>query len=268
MPDRLGRSLSLWDCAELARELLRERVVDAISPQTVQRILQSHRLKPWSHHPWLGKTVPRDEVFVARTLDICDLYTRVLAPWEMVLSFDVKPSIQPRTRPMPTLPAQPGRPVQFEHEYKRKGALNLHAAFDTRTGKVYGRTYQRKRQVEFIKFLSYLDRTMPSSVTTIHIVCDNARSHTGRKTRAWLARNPRFLLHFTPKHCSWMNQVEQWFSILERKRLKAPNFDDLADLSKKLQLFIRQWNKVAKPFNWTRASFSKVLEKAEDEMAA
>ena len=184
MPDRIGRSLCLWDCTELARDLERRGIVEAISPQSVQRILRDHRLKPWRHHAWLGKKVPRDEDFVARTLNICDLYTRTLEASEKVLCFDVKPSIQPRSRTASTLPAKPGLPVRIEHEYERKGAWNLHAAFDTRTGTVYGRNYRRKRAVEFIQFLEDLDRVLPSSVTTVHIVGDNARSHTAKATSA------------------------------------------------------------------------------------
>jgi hypothetical protein len=123
-PDKLGRSLSHWDCAELARQLEADHVVDSISPQTVQRILAHHKLKPWRHHLWLSPKVPRDAAFVERVKNICDLYTRPLAAEEMVLCVDEKTSLQPRTRLSPTLPAQPRRPVRVEHEYRRKGALN------------------------------------------------------------------------------------------------------------------------------------------------
>ncbi len=92
-----------------------------------------------------------------------------------------------------TLPAQPKLPVRVEHEYQRKGALNLFAAFDTRTGKVWGQTYERKRQEEFIAFLSYLDREIPPTVTLVHIVLDNLRMHKGKKVQAWLVKHPRFV---------------------------------------------------------------------------
>ena len=154
-PDKLGRSMSQWDCAELARQLIRDGVVESISPQTVQRILASHKLKPWRKHMWLSPKVPRDADFRRRVKNICSLYTRKLAAFEMVLCEDEKTSLQPRTRKAATLPAQPGRPVRVEHEYERKGALNLFAAFNTRTGKVYGHTAERKRQKEFIEFLHH-----------------------------------------------------------------------------------------------------------------
>ena len=152
-PDKVGRSLSHWDCAELARQLVREGVVESISPQTVQRILHNHKLKPWRKHLWLSPKVLRDEAFIAQINAIVELYTRPLAPHEIVLCADEKTSLQPRTRVSPTLPTQPGLPTRVEHEYERKGALNLFAAFDTRTGKVYGQCHYRKRQAEFIQFL-------------------------------------------------------------------------------------------------------------------
>ena len=268
MPDRLGRSLSQRDCAELARQLERQGVVTSISLDTVRRILKHHRLKPWRVHYWLRHRTPRDAEFIARTRSICDLYTRELSPHEVVLCVDEKTSIQPRPRLAPTRPAQPDRPVLLEHEYKRAGALNLLAAFDTRSGRVYGKTFARKRQAELIEFLESLDRDIPPAVTTIHVVCDNVRMHRGKQVLAWLARHPRFQFHFTPVHCSWMNQVEQWFGILLRKRLRHADFSDLGNLRAKIESFIAQWNEVAEPFKWTVQSFSKVLAKAEAEVAA
>jgi len=263
LPDHLGRSLSQWDCAELARQLIAEAVVTTISPQTVQRILARCRLKPWRSHLWLHPRTPRDAAFVQCVRELADLYTRPLAPTELVLSVDEKTSLQPRTRRVATRPAQPGRPVQVEHEYARKGALQLFAAFDTRSGRVYGRTFRRKRQVEYLAFLDELDRTIPAPITTIHLICDNLSVHHGKEVQKWLARHPRFVPHFTPVHCSWMNQVEQWFSILQRKRLRHPNFADLADLAAKLAQFIDEWNQAAHPFRWTPGSFDKVLTAVE-----
>ena len=114
--------------------------------------------------------------------NICTLYTRKLAPHEMVLCVDEKTSLQPRTRKSPTLAARPGLPVRVEHEYERKGALNLFAAFDTRTGTVYAHTAERKRQKEFIEFLGQLERTIPASITKIHLVMDTRAS---RFERGW-----------------------------------------------------------------------------------
>lgn len=265
MPEKLGRSLCLWDCAELAIMLQIRGVVDSISPQTVQRILSSHNLKPWRFHPWL-RPKARDQEFVERTRDICQLYTESLPADEIVLCVDEKTSLQPRTRLAPTKPALPGKPVRVEHEYERKGALNLFAAFNITNGQVIGNTYSRKRQREFIDFLQRIEETTDSHIMTIHVVCDNLKVHSGKQVSAWLKEHPRFCFHFTPVHCSWMNQVEQWFSILQRKRFTIANFESIQDLAERITQFIVQWNEHAKPFKWTRGSFDKVLQKAEFEL--
>jgi transposase len=264
LPDEARRSLSLWTCAELARTLVSEGVVAAISPQSVQRILASHQLKPWRVHFWLSPKAPRDEAFRNTVLELLDLYTRPLEPYERVLSLDEKTSLQPRTRTVSTRPAQPGLvPVHLEHEYQRKGALQLFAAFDTRTGQVTGILRRRKRQAEFIELLEKLDRETPQTITLIHLVCDNLSVHKGKQVQAWLEKHPRFQMHFTPVHCSWMNQVEQWLSILQRKRLTAPNFADLDALEERVLAFIAEWNEHAHPFAWTAKSFDKVLAKVD-----
>lgn len=268
LPDRLGRSLSQWDCVELGRQLVADGVVPRISPQTVGRILQGHRLKPWRSHLWLSPDVPRDAAFVASVEHLVDLYTRPLEAHEVVLCVDEKTSLQPRPRLSPTLPAQPGQPVRVEHEYRRKGALNLFAAFDTRSGKVYACTAERKRQVEFIAFLEQLDREVPAEKTMIHVVLDNLPMHKGKQVQAWLARHPRFVFHHPPVHCSWMNQVEQWFSILQRKRLRIVDFADKAALAERLLAFVSQWNEHAHPFNWSTKSAAKVMAKCQLSQAA
>ena len=250
----------MWTCAELARTLVRDQVVDSISPQTVQRLLSSSRLKPWRVHYWLSPQTPRAEEFYQRVEDLCELYTRALEPHERVLCVDEKTSLQPRPRTAPTKPAQPGgRPVRLEYEYARAGALNLLAAFDQRSGEVIGVLRPRKRQIEFIELLEELERRTPAHITVIHLVCDNVPTHHGKMVRAWLAAHPRFRFHFTPVHCSWTNQVEQWFSILQRKRLRFADFTDLPALETAVLAFIDEWNDIAHPFNWTRASFQKVL---------
>jgi len=264
LPAELARSLSTWTCAELAKALIRDGVVDSISTSSVQRILASQKLRPWRVHHWLSSDVPRDEAFRAAVCAISSLYARTLGTHERVLCVDEKTSLQPRTRTTATRPARaPNEPVRLEHEYVRKGALHLFAAFDTRTGEVTGILRCRRRQLEFLELLELIDRSTPSAITLIHIVCDNLSIHNGKLARAWLAAHPRFRMHFTPVHCSWMNQVEQWFSILQRQRLRAPNFADLADLERKVLAFIDEWNDTAHPFNWTAASFDKVLQRAE-----
>jgi transposase len=264
-PDDLGRSLSQWDCTEIARQLVRDGVVASISAETVRRILLSHRLKPWRQKMWLSPKVPRDAAFAATVQEICDLYTRPLGPDEVVLCADEMTSLQPRPRKAKTLAAGKDRPTRVEHEYGRCGALNLFAAFDTRTGRAYGMTASRKRQAEFIAFLELLDRQIPASIRTIHLVLDNLRMHKGKQVQAWLAKHPRFVFHHPPVHCSWMNQVEQWFGIARRKRLRIADFASKEHLAERLMAFIDEWNEVAHPFNWTSKSVAKVMARCQVE---
>lgn len=268
LPEQAGRSLSQWDCAELARQLVRDEVVASISPQTVQRLLASHRLKPWRSHVWLHPRASRDATFAAQVRVVADLLTRLLDAHEVVLSLDEMTSLQPRPRRAPTRPAQPGRPVQVEHEYRRAGATHLFAAFDTRSGRVYGVTARRKRQVEYLTLLEHLDQSIPAAITTIHLLADNVSVHHGKLVQQWLAAHPRFVAHFTPVHCSWMNPVEQWFGILRRKRLRSPNFADLAALQQAIHQFIAEWNEIAHPFRWTVRSFDTILAKVDAALAS
>ncbi|MGH2559644.1 MAG: IS630 family transposase [Thermomicrobiales bacterium] len=249
----------MWDCRELARQVVADGVVTAISAETVRRLLARLDLKPWRFHYWLTPKAPRDAAFYATVEDLCDLYTRALAPGEVVLSVDEKTSLQPRPRPPPTRAPRAKTPALVEHEYRRAGALNLFAAFDTRCGRVDGQGHRRKRAVEFVAFLEHLDAQIGPEVTRIHLVLDNLRTHKTKAVQAWLAAHPRFVLHFTPVHCSWLNQIEQWFGLLQRKRLTIADFASLDDLQRKLRDFIAEWNQHAHPFRWTTASFAKVL---------
>ena len=268
LPEQAGRSLSQWDCAELARQLVIDEVVAALSPQTVQRMLAADRLKPWRSHVWLHPRRPRDATFAAQVRAVADLLTRRLGEHEVALSLDEMTSLQPRPRRVATRPAQPGRPVQVEHEYRRAGATHLFAAFDTRSGRVYGVTTRRKRQIEYLSLLEHLDQAIPAAITTIHLLADNVSVHHGKLVRAWLAAHPRFVAHFTPVHCSWMNPVEQWFGILRRKRLRSPNFADLTALQRAIHQFIAEWNEIAHPFRWTIHSFDKILAKIDAALSA
>jgi transposase len=262
-PDTEGRSLSQWDCGEIARELIRDGIVPGISPETVRQILLNHRLKPWRHRMWLSPKVPRDAAFAEVVRRLSDLYTRRLRKDEVALCADEHTNPQPRPRLAPTLATRPDRPTRVEHEYRRDGALNLFAAFDTRTGKVYARTAGRKRQAEFIAFLEHLDREIPRSIRRIRLVLDNYSTHTGKLVREWLLKHPRSRSFHPPVHCSWMNQVEQWFGIPKRKRLRIIDFASKDHLAERPMAFVSEWNEWAHPFKWTERSFTKVLAKCE-----
>jgi len=259
-PDHVGRSLSQWFCEDLAAQLVREGLVDHISGETVRRFLSRFKLKPWRCHFWMNPRAPRDEAYYASVREIIGLYTRPPVPGEVVLSLDEKTSIQPRPRSTSTRPARPGNvPNLVEHEYKRAGALHLFAAFDIRTGRVRASCCRQRRQTEFIAFLEQLDAGTPRSVKTIHLVLDNSSIHRGARTTKWLARHRRFQAHFTPVGCSWLNQVEQWFSILQRRRFRIVDFASLDELRERILQFVREWNAAAHAFHWTSQSAAKVL---------
>jgi hypothetical protein len=139
----------------------------------------------------------------------------------------------------------------------------LFTAFNTRSGWAHGRTARRKRQGEYLALLADLDRVVPPTITVIHLLADNVSVHHGKHVQAWLATQPRFVAHFTPVHCSWMNPVEQWFSILQRKRLHQATFANLGELAARLAPFIAEWDEAAHPFRWTPQSFAKILAQAE-----
>jgi hypothetical protein len=262
-PDLLGRSLSPWDGAELARQLIAEGMVTDIAVATVRRMLAAHQLQPWRHHVWLYPKQPRDAAFYAMVSELIALYTRPLHRDALVLSVDEKTSLQPRPRHTPTRPAQPQYlPNRDEHEYRRAGALNLCAAFDTRSGQVYGHCDDRKRQREFIDVLDALDREIDEPISTIHLGCDHVSTHHGKEVRTWLAKPPRFVMHLTPVHGSWMNHVEQWFSILQRKRLRIADFESTDHRRAKVDQFIKAWTQHAHPCNWSTTSVAKIMAEA------
>jgi len=261
-PDSLGRRLSPWAWVELAHQRIAAAIVEDISAATVRRLLADHHRKPWRHPRWLYPKPPRDSACYPTISELIALYRRPLCDAAMVLSVDEKPSWQPRPRLSSTRPAQPGNiPKRYEPEYKRSGALNLVAAFDTRSGPVSGQCYPRKRQQELIAFLEQLDVELDEHITTIHLVCDNVSTHHGKEVRQWLGKHPRFVVHFTPVHCAWMNQVEQWFSIFQRKRLRIADVESKEHLQSKIDQFLRAWNEHAHPFHWSTKSVAKVMAK-------
>jgi DDE superfamily endonuclease len=185
----------------------------------------------------------------------------------MVLRVDANTRLPPRTRTAPTLAAQPGLPVRVEQEDTRTGALTLLAGVETRPGKVDATTAARKRQVECSTFLAQLDRELAPTITTLHLVLDNGRRPTGQQVQAWLTKPPRLVFHLPPVHCSWMNQVEQWCSILQRKRRQIAAFADTQPLAERLMAFVAEWNARAHPLQWSTKSVAKVMAKGESSLA-
>jgi hypothetical protein len=185
----------------------------------------------------------------------------------MVLCVDEKTHLQPHTRKAPTLAAQPGLPGRVEHAYLRQGAVNLLAGFDTRTGTVYATTASRKRQVAFLTFWEHGEREMAPTIPTMPIVRDTVQRHTGKQVQAGLSAPPRFVFHVPPVHCSWMHQVEQWFSIFQRQRLQIAALAAKPHLAERLMAFVTEWNARAHPFPWSTQSVAKVMAKCESPLA-
>jgi hypothetical protein len=221
-PDPRGRSLSQWACTALARQLIATGIVEDISAATGRRILAAHPLKPWRQHGWLYAPQPRDAALYATVSARIALYTRPRRADALVLSVAEKTSLQPRPRRSPPLPAQPqNRPTRHAPAYKRAGTLHLVAACDTRAGTVYGHCYDRKRQRECMAFVDALALESEERVRTIPLVCDHVSTPHGQEVQQWVTHPPRVVMHFTPVHGSWRNQVAQWFSILQRQRVRS-----------------------------------------------
>ncbi len=165
-----------------------------------------------------------------------------------MLCLDEKPSIQALARLHPDLPMRPGEPLCREFEYVRHGVMHLFAAFNVRTGHVDADVRQNKTRWEFIDLLERCAWRYRHGA--VHCVLDNASYHSTPEVKAWLAKHPRFVLHFTPTHASWLNQIECWFSILSRKALRRGSFSSKEDLADAILKYVAYWNEFAHPFAW------------------
>ena len=235
---------SQWSHSEL-HEAMEEAGI-AISASQIGRILACDDVRPHKVEGWLTRRDTPE--FWERAADICGLY---LSPPEnaVVLSIDEKTGIQAKHRKHPGTPVRKGHPSRREFEYVRHGTASLVASLDVATGKVRARDIARNDSVTFISFLEEIDESIEQSLA-IHVVLDNGSSHTSKATRAWLATHPRFVVHHTPAHASWLNQVECFFSILTRKLLRRGEFTSREDLVAKMLNFIEHHSENAKPFKW------------------
>lgn len=222
-------------------------VFAAISPSQVGRILADLDLKPHRVRGWLTRRDTPD--FWERVADVCDLY-RNPPQGAVVLSIDEKTAIAARSRRHVGRPAAPGRPARREFEYRRHGTASLVAALDVCTGEVLTEIIARNDAVTFTAFLDQLDAVIAPG-QDIHVVLDNGSSHAAKHTKKWLADHPRWHVHWTPPHASWLNQVELFFSTLARRVLRYGDFSSRDDLIDKLESFVINHNTTAKPYKWT-----------------
>ncbi|HYS37989.1 MAG TPA: IS630 family transposase [Pseudonocardiaceae bacterium] len=229
--------------------LLAEHLVDiGVSASQIGRILGGADLKPHLVRGWL--TRPADPEFFTKATDVCTLY-QACPPAAVVLSVDEKTGITARSRKHPDQPEQPGRRTRREFEYVRHGTVSIIAALNVHTGQVLTERIGRNNAVTFIAFLRLLDASTDPALD-IHLVMDNGSSHTAKKTRAWLAAHPRFHVHFTPKHASWLNQVELFFSTLTRRVLRRGSFTSREHLTDTIDAFVLDYDTTdAKPYRWT-----------------
>jgi transposase len=218
-----------------------------ISLRAVQRIWEAQRLQP---HRWRTFKRSNDPAFAEKVEDVVGLYMHPPAH-SIVLSIDEKSQIQALDRTQPGLPLKPGRCGTMTHDYKRHGTTTLFAALNVLDGTVLGRCMQKHTHQEFIRFLNAVERAIPPG-KIIHAIADNYATHKHPKVRAWLARHPRWVLHFTPTSASWLNAVENFFSVLSRRRLKRGIFTSIADLQAAINRYIKEHNHDPKPFIWTK----------------
>ncbi len=240
-----------------------------ISRSTVWRVLDTDTLKPWRYQYWL---FPRDPHFAEKAGPLLDLYAghwqgQPLGPKDHVLSADEKTSIQARLRCHPSQPPAPGRPARIEHEYERGGALQYLAAWDVRRGYVIGRCEATTGIVPFGRLVNQVLAEEPyRSGERLFWVVDNGSSHRGETARQRLHQfDPRIIVVHTPLHASWLNQIEIYFSIIQRKVLTPNNFVDLEAIRLRLALYENLSNQSPTPFQWQfdRTKLLTLLAKIE-----
>jgi len=228
-----------WTADMMAKEA-------GISASAVRRIWKAHGLEP---HRCRQFKLSNDPNFVPKLRDVVGLYVDPPAH-AIVLSVDEKSQIQALDRTQPGLPLKKGRLGTMTHDYKRHGTTTLFAALNVLDGTVIGRNMQRHRHQEFIRFLNAIDAEVPAG-KVIHVILDNYAAHKHPKVRAWLKRHERFIFHFTPTSCSWLNAVEGFFAKLTRRRLKRGVFRSIVDLQAAINRFLAETNDAPRRFTWT-----------------
>jgi transposase len=237
-----------WSTRSLVKHL-------KVSPSRVQRVWKDHQLQP---HRTKTFKLSRDPQFVEKVVDIVGLY---LNPPEqaIVLCVDEKSQIQALDRTQKGLPINPGRLGTMTHDYKRNGTTTLFAALNVAEGIVIDECMPQHRHQEWLKFLKIIDASTPPDVD-LHLIADNYGTHKHPKVLRWLARHPRFYMHFTPTSSSWLNLVERWFRDLTQRRLRRGTFRSVKQLVSAIEAYVEHHNNHAKGYRWT-AQATDILEK-------
>jgi transposase len=236
------RDATHWSRASMAQH-------SGLSRSTVGRIWKKFEIKPHLQDSFKLST---DPLFIEKVVDIVGLYHN---PPEkaVVLCVDEKSQIQALDRSQPVLPMMPGMPERRTHDYLRNGITSLFAAFNIEDGTVISSLHRRHRAVEFKKFLIKIDKTVPAELD-VHLVCDNYATHKTPAIRDWLAKHPRFHMHFTPTGGSWTNQVERWFGHLTDKLIRRGVHKSVQALEADIRAWINTWNQDPRPFVWTKTA--------------
>lgn len=229
-----------WSTRSMARRT-------GLSQSAVSRIWRAFALQP---HRTEGFQLSKDPLFIEKVRDIVGLY---LNPPQsaLVLCVDEKAQIQALDRTAPLLPMRPGQVERRTHDYRRHGTTSLFAALDVQTGTVIGQCHRRHRSTEFRKFLDRIDAAVPSDLD-IHIILDNYATHKTPLIQHWLANRPRYHLHFTPTHASWLNLVERWFAALTEKQPRRGVHRSTRELEQTIHHYLAATNTDPRPFVWTK----------------
>jgi transposase len=253
LPAETGVPLSRWSCPELARELAARCQVTA-SASTIRRWLADDALKPWQHRSWISV---RDPEFAAKAARVLDLYAGIcdgqpLSAGDYVICADEKTSIQARCRCHPTLPPGKARAMRVEHDYQRGGALAYLAAWDVHRGQVTGRCEHTTGIAPFSRLVEQVMTSEPyASAKRVFWITDNGSSHRGAASVNRMASTwPNAYLIHLPRHASWLDQAEIYFSVVQRKALTPNDFTDLGQIRERLAAFETRYNAIAKPFSW------------------
>jgi hypothetical protein len=265
LPASSGVPLSRWSAAEVAREVIARGLVAKISGSTVWRWLSEEAIRPFYHRSWI---FPRDPDFAHKAGRVLDLYEgnwegEPLGPEEYVVSADEKTSIQARNRFNPTLPTTTDTPMRVEHGYERKGALAYLAAWDVHRAKLFGRWEPNNGIEPFGRLVDEVMREEPyASAERVFWIMDNGSSHRGERSVKRLEGEwPNLRLVHLPTHASWLNQIEIYFSVVQRKVLAPNDFADLEVVGERLIAFQQRYERVAEPFAWkfTRRDLDRLL---------
>jgi len=267
LPSETGLPLSRFSMAEIKHEAIRRGLVASIGEATIWRWLSEDAIRPWHHRSWI---FPRDPDFANKAGRVLDLYEglwegKALGPHDYVICADEKTSIQARRRKHRIAAPEPGHPMRVEHEYQRKGAWAYLAAGDAHRARIFGRCERKTGIRPFERLVRQVMSQEPyCSASRVFWVVDNGSSHRGQRCQERLARRwPNLIVVHTPIHASWLNQVEIYFSIIQRKVLTPNDFNSLTALEERLLNFQVHYQSAAKPFQWrfTRRNLHSLLEK-------